>query len=61
MFKLIKTVEREKKELNQEYNMLREKNSKRSIEVKKSIEQKSKEFASRKSSRDKHFDIIRNK
>lgn len=57
----MKTVEREKEELNQEYELLREKNSNRSTEVKKSIEQKSKEFASRKASRDKHFNIIRNK
>ena len=57
----MKTVEREKEELNKEYEILREKNSSRSTEVKKSIEQKSKEFASRKVSRDKHFNFIRNK
>lgn len=57
----MKTVEHEKEELNKEYEILREKNSSRSTEVKKSIEQKSKEFASRKSSRDKYFNIIRNK
>ena len=57
----MKTVEREKEELNQEYGLLREKNSRRSTVVKKNIEQKSKEFASKKASRDKHFDIIRSK
>ena len=61
VFKLMKIVEREKEELNKEYEILRDKNSKRSTEIKKCIEQKSKEFASRKASRDKQFDIIRNK
>lgn len=61
VLKTIKIAEREKEQLNKEYEILQEKNAKRSAIVKKNINHKSKEFASKKASRDKRFDIIRSK
>ena len=61
VLKTIRVAEREKEQLNKEYEILHEKNAKRSATVKKNIDHKSKEFASKKASRDKHFNIIRSK
>lgn len=61
VFRTIKKAELEKEELNKQYEALRDKNTKRSAEVKLNMDKKSKEFATRKSLRNKHFDSIRSK
>lgn len=61
VFKTIKTVECEKELLNKEYEILKEKNLKRSTDIRNNISEKSKEFASKKELRSKHYNIIRNK
>lgn len=61
MFDTLKTAERERNKLDQEFEILREKNAKRSAVIKKDIDSKSKEFTTRKRQRSKDFDIIRNK
>ncbi|MGE7988916.1 hypothetical protein [Lysinibacillus fusiformis] len=61
VLKTIKEAERDKEELDNQYEFLREKNSIHSADVKKSMNQKSKEFATKKTLRNKHFDSIRSK
>ena len=61
VLRTIKEAERDKEELDKQYEFLREKNAIRSADVKKSMNQKSKEFATKKALRNKHFDSIRSK
>lgn len=61
VLRTIKEAERDKEELNKQYEILHKKNATRSAEVKKSRVQKSKEFATQKATRSKHFDSIRSK